>query len=66
MKDIERGTIKYLVIVIVAVSLCGMILYPLFDLILCKLITKSEFTYSILNHKSNQFYLDVFLEQHFG
>ena len=49
MKNIERGTTKYLIVLIVAVSLCGMFLYPLFDLILCKFITNSEFTYSVYN-----------------
>ena len=47
MKKIERGTTKYLVFLIIAVALCGMILYPLFDLILYKFITNSEITYSI-------------------
>lgn len=47
MKNIERGTIKHLVILIIAVALCCMVLYPLFDLVLCKFITNSEFTYSV-------------------
>ena len=50
MKNIERGTIKYLVILIIAVAVCGMILYPLFDLIYYKLITNSEFVYSFHKH----------------
>ena len=47
MKNIERGTIKYLVVLIITVVLFGLILYPLFDLVLCKFITNSEFTYSV-------------------
>ena len=47
MKNIERGTIKYLVVLIIAVAVCGIVLYPLFDLVLCKFITNSEFTYSV-------------------
>ena len=47
MKKIERGTIKYLIVLIIAVSLCGMILYPLFDLVYYKVITNSEFVYSV-------------------
>ena len=47
MKNFERGTIKYLIVLILAVAICGMILYPLFDLILCKFITKSVFEYSV-------------------
>ena len=50
MKNIERGTIKYLVVLIVVVAVCGMILYPLFDLIFCKFITKSIFEYSIYKY----------------
>ena len=46
MKNIERGTIKYLIILIVATAVCSMILYPLFDFIICKFITNSEFVYS--------------------
>ncbi len=47
---IERGTIKYLLSLILYVALLGMILYPLFDLVYYKLILKSTFTYSIENH----------------
>ena len=46
MKKIERGTTEYLIVLIIAVSLCGMILYPLFDLVYYKVITNSEFVYS--------------------
>ena len=47
MKRIERGTVKYLIILIIVISLFGVILYPLFDFILYKFITHSEFTYSL-------------------
>ena len=47
MNNIESGTIKYLIILVITISLFGIILYPLFDLLLCKFITKSEFTYSV-------------------
>ena len=50
MKNIERGTIKYLVAVILAVAICGMILYPIFDLVYYKLITNSKFVYSFNDH----------------
>lgn len=46
----EKGSIKFLIAEIIAVSLAGIILYPLFDFLLCKFITNSEFTYSIFNH----------------
>lgn len=50
MRNIERGTMKYLVVLIIAVAICGMILYPLFDFILCKFITNSNFDYSVHQH----------------
>lgn len=50
MKNIEKGSIKYLIILIITVAVFGMILYPLFDFLLCKFITNSEFTYSVNNH----------------
>ena len=46
MKKIERGPTKYLMVLIIAVAICGMILYPLFDLVYYKAITNSEFVYS--------------------
>ena len=50
MKNIKRGSKKYLVFLIAAVAICGMILYPLFDLILCKFITNFNFDYSVHKH----------------
>ena len=50
MKNIERGTIKFLIVFTLMVMVFGLIIYPLFDFVLCKFITKSEFVYSIHNH----------------
>ena len=50
MKNIERGTIKHLILFIITISICGMIIYPLFDLFFCKFITNSEFAYSFKSH----------------
>ena len=33
-----------------ATAIAGLILYPLFDVILCKFITNSEFVYSVHEH----------------
>lgn len=33
MKNIERGSIKHLILLIVAIAVFGIILYPIFDLI---------------------------------
>ena len=44
---IERGSIKYLIALIFVISIFGMILYPIYDLIIFKLITHVEFSYSI-------------------
>ena len=46
MKNIERGSIKHLIVLIIAIAVFGMILYPIFDLIYCKLITNLEFVYN--------------------
>lgn len=50
MKKIERGTIKYLVFLIILTALFGFILYPLFDYIGCKLFLNNEFFYSVSKH----------------
>ena len=50
MKNIDKNSVKYLIILIVTCALFGIILYPLFELIFCKLITHKEFVYSIYNH----------------
>ena len=47
---IERGTKKYLFTLMLYVSILGMILYPLFDLIYYNFIVNSTFTYSIEKH----------------
>ncbi len=44
---IERKSIKYLLALIFIISIFGMILYPIFDLIIYKFITHVEFSYSI-------------------
>lgn len=50
VKNIERGTIKHLVILIIMIAICGIIIYPFFDLIICKLLTHSKFIYSVKSH----------------
>ena len=50
MKKIEKGTIKHLIILILAIFICGMIIYPIFDFILCKFITNSKFIYSFKSY----------------
>lgn len=50
MKNVERGSIKHLILLIITISICGIIIYPLFDLVLYKFITNSEFTYSVKSY----------------
>ena len=50
MKSIEKGSIKYLVLLIISVSLFSLVLYPLLDLLFCKFITNSTFKYSVIDH----------------
>ena len=59
MKNIEKNSITYLILLIITISICGIILYPLFDLILCNFITNSKFTYSIQNHIIDQMLFGV-------
>lgn len=47
MKNLEKNSIKYLAFLIFIYVLIGLILYPILDFIYCKLITKSDFVYSI-------------------
>ena len=47
MKNKNFGSLKYLVFQIIVLCLVGIILYPIFDLLLCKFITNSTFAYSI-------------------
>lgn len=47
MKKIERGSIMHLIILIIMISICGMIIYPIFDFILSKFITNSKFVYTV-------------------
>ena len=46
MKNIERGSIKHLILLIIAIAVFGMILYPIFDLVYYRFITNSEFVYT--------------------
>ena len=46
----EKESIKHLIVLIIAISIFGMILYPLFDLIYCKFITNNVFVYSVNEH----------------
>ena len=46
MKNIEKGSVKHLIISIVIYIVMGLILYPIFDILYCKLITNTEFVYS--------------------
>ena len=50
MKKIERGSTKYFIMLAVATAVCGVIIYPILDLIVCKLITNSQFEYSVVDH----------------
>ena len=50
MKNIEKGSIKYLIYLIVAIFIFSVILYPLFDIIFCKFIVKTEFVYTVQDY----------------
>lgn len=50
MKNIKKGSVKYLIIYTLSIIIAGIILYPLLDILYCKFITNSEFSYSITDH----------------
>lgn len=50
MTKIEKDSTKYLIIQIAAITIAGIIIWPLFDLITCKFFTNSKFIYSISDH----------------
>lgn len=49
MKDIERGSIKYLILLILWTAIFGLVLFPLFDFLSDALMNKT-FTYSVDTH----------------
>ena len=50
MKKIESTSVEYLLIMIILIAAMGMILWPLLDLFIAKVITHSEFVYSLAEH----------------
>lgn len=50
MKKIESTSVQYLILQSVAIAVAGMIIWPLFDLFWCGVITHSEFVYSVTEH----------------
>lgn len=57
----KKDNIKYLVIWIFSIAIFGMILYPLFDLIICKFITNSRFIYSVNEHIIKPIFFGIIL-----
>lgn len=50
MKKIDKNSILYLIILIISISIAGIILYPLLDILYYKFITHSKFVYSVREH----------------
>lgn len=46
----EKGSIKHLIYSVISTVIFGFIFFPLFDFIACKLISKTEFEYSVRGH----------------
>lgn len=57
----KKDNIKYLVIWIFSIAIFEMILYPLFDLIICKFITNSRFIYSVNEHIIKPIFFGIIL-----
>ena len=50
MKKIESTSVQYLVLLIVTIAVAGMIIWPLFDMFWCAVISRTEFVYSVVDH----------------
>lgn len=50
MKKLDSKSKEYAVIFGITIAVSGIVLYPLFDIVLCKFITNSEFIYSAHEH----------------
>ena len=58
---IEEGSVKHLVVLIATISIMGAILFPIFDLLLCKLITHAEFVYTAQSYVIEPIYFGIIL-----
>ncbi len=50
MKKSNKESNNYIFVYGLSIALAGIVLYPLFDVILCKFITGSIFVYSVHDH----------------
>ena len=50
LKKIENTSVTYLMILIVAIAIGGMIIWPLLDLLIAAVFTHSEFEYSVVKY----------------
>lgn len=50
MINIEKNSIKYLILEMVSISIAGIILWPILDYLYHSIITNSTFVYSAYDH----------------
>lgn len=50
MKKLENNMLLYILVYGLTTAIMGLIIWPGFDFLICKFITKSTFTYSVQNH----------------
>ena len=50
MKKVEKGSKTELFSQMIATVIAGLVIWPLFDFILCVVFTHSDFKYSIIDH----------------
>jgi hypothetical protein len=43
---IERGSIQHLILLMITVSICGIIIYPIVDFFICSFIQHTKFIYT--------------------
>ena len=50
MGNIEKTSVKYLILLMASISVAGIILWPILDLLYHNLITHSDFVYSAFDY----------------
>ena len=50
MKKLSENKFLYFIVMFITTSIVAMIIWPLFDFLVSKFITNSQFTYTIFDH----------------
>lgn len=53
MEKLKKNKLLYIIVFGLIVGVVGMIIYPIFDLIICKFFTNTKFVWSVYNYIIN-------------